>query len=95
MRRVVDVLLVAAILGAAVFGVSKLGHKVDTTSSSLASHDSELVQPAARHASHRNLSHHTIELLVLGAVGALSVVVLVSVSGAAARRRRRQRWRAT
>jgi hypothetical protein len=95
MRRLVDAVLVVAILGAVVLGVLKLGHRVDTTSNSLAKQDSELTQPVVRHASHHGPSRRTIEIAGAGIAGAVVFLLLLSSAGAATRRRRRQHWRAT
>jgi hypothetical protein len=95
MRRILDVLIIAAVLGAIGFGAWKLGHRVDSTSNDLAKSDSELTQPASRPASHHGPSRQTVEIVIVAVAGAAAVMLLVSTGGAVARRRRRQRWRAT
>ena len=93
-RRLLDLVLLAAALGAIGFGVYKLGNRVDSTSHNLAKHDSELTQPVTHRSSH-HVSRRTVELVVVGIGCAAGVMVLVSMTGAMSRRRRRQRWRAT
>jgi hypothetical protein len=93
-RRVLDVVLVVAILAAAGFGAYKLGSLVDSKSKQEASRDSELSQPtAARHTS-SGPSRHTVELVLVGIGGAAGAMILVSFGRGFARRRRRQRWHA-
>lgn len=95
MRRILDVLIIAAVLGAIGFGAWKLGHRVDSTSNTLAKNDSELTQPATRPASHHGPSRQTVQIVIVGVAGAVAVMLLVSTAGAMSRRRRRQRWHAT
>jgi hypothetical protein len=95
-RRLLDLVLLLAILGAVGFGALTLGKRVDTTSNTLAKHDSELTQKVARpHVSRRGPSRRTIELVVGGVGGGAALLLLWSAAGAASRRQRRQRWRAT
>jgi len=96
MRRLLDLVLVVAILGAAGFGAYTLGKRVDTTSNTLAKHDSELTQTVVRpKLSHSGPSRRTIEYVVGGIAAGAAMLLLVSAAGAASRRQRRQRWRAT
>jgi hypothetical protein len=95
MRRVLDVVLLLAILGAVGFGAYRLGNRVDTTSNSLAKADSELTQTVAKHPSHHAVSRRTIEIAAVGIGGAVAVLLLLSTAGALTRRRRRQHWHAT
>src|SRR4051812_27099214 len=62
-RRIVDLLLVAAILGAAGFGAFYLGRSVDTTSNTLAKRDSELGQTTYHRAKPSGPTKHTLELV--------------------------------
>jgi hypothetical protein len=94
-RRLLDVLLVAAVLAAAGFGAYKLGHHIDAASNKLAQNDPELNQSAQRHHSSKGPSRHTIVLVVGGMGVAAGVIVLVSLGGGLVRARRRQRWRVT
>jgi len=95
MRRLLDVVLVLAILGAVVFGAYRLGGRVDSTSSSLAKQDSELTQPVTTHSSHHRVSRRTIEIVAVGVGGAVAILLLLSAANAMTRRRRRQHWRAS
>ena len=94
MRRLVDLLLIAAILTAVGFGAYVLGQTIDSTSSNLAKHDSELNQNVYRHTQPKKPSRRTIELVAVSVGGAIAVMVLVSVTSTALRTRRRERWRA-
>jgi len=95
MRRLLDLVLVVAILAAAGFGAYEIGKSVDSTSANLARHDSELNQPVYRHANPKGPSRHTLEVVGLAVGGAAAVMILVSFSSSLLRTRRRQRWRAT
>jgi hypothetical protein len=96
MRRLLDLVLIAAILTAVGFGAYELGRRVDNTSNTLAKQDSELNQTTVSH--HRNgsgPSRHTIEWVAVGIGGAVAVMIVVSFGGSLLRTRRRERWRAT
>ena len=94
-RRIVDLLLIAAILGAAGFGAYYLGRNVDNTSNNLAKRDSELGQKTYHRADPKGPSKHTLEL-VGGSVAAVAgVMIIVSFGGALLKSRKRQRWHAT
>jgi hypothetical protein len=94
-RRVFDLFLVAAILGAVGFGAYELGRRVDATSNNLAKQDSELGQTVYRRSNPSGPSKHTIELVGASVAGAAAIMILVSVGSALAKTRRRQRWHAT
>ena len=94
-RRIVDLLLIAAILGAVGFGAYEVGHNVDSTSNTLAKQDSELGQTVYRPASANGPSRRTIELMALSVAGAAGIMIVVSLASAAVRTRKRQRWHAT
>jgi hypothetical protein len=94
MRKLLDVVLVIAILGAIGFGAYELGTHVEDTSNNLAKHDSELNQKVVRPEKTHGPSRHTIELVVISITGAAVVMLLVSVGGALVRTTRRQHWRA-
>jgi hypothetical protein len=94
MRKLLDVVLVIAILGAIGFGAYELGQHVEDTSNTLAQHDSELNQKVVRPEKAHGPSRHTIELVVISVTGAAVVMLVVSVGGALVRTTRRQRWRA-
>ena len=94
-RRVVDLFLIFAILGAVGFGAYHLGRNVDTTSNNLAKRDSELGQTTYHRASPKGPSRHTWEL-VGGAIATVAgVMIVVSFGSALLRTRKRQRWHAT
>jgi hypothetical protein len=94
-RRVVDLLLIFAVLGAVGFGAYELGRNVDNTSNSLASQDSELGQTTYHRAKPKGPSRHTWELVGGGIAAAAGVMIVVSLSSALVRTRKRQRWHAT
>jgi uncharacterized membrane protein len=95
MRRLLDLILIAAILGAVGFGAYELGRNVDTTSNNLAKQDPELGQKVYRPSNPTGPSRHTIEVVAVAVGGAIGVMVLVSFGSSLVRTRRRQRWRAT
>lgn len=94
MRRVIDIVLIAAVLAAAGTGAYVLGRHVDHLSNQTAAQDSELktttVTKVGVH--HRNRTPY----FVAGGVGiALGAIVLGTMVDSFARSRRRQRWHAT
>jgi hypothetical protein len=94
-RRIVDLLLIAAILGAVGFGAYYVGRNVDTTSNNLAKRDSELGQTTYHRADPKGPSKRTLEL-VGGSVAAVAgVMIVVSLGSALLKTRKRQRWHAT
>lgn len=95
MRRLLDLILIAAILGAVGFGAYEIGKRVDKTSNSLAQQDSELNQKVVRHSNPGGPSRHTIELVGGAVGGAIGVMIIVSLGSSLLRGRRRQTWRAT
>ncbi|MGZ4334497.1 MAG: hypothetical protein ACXVRV_11860 [Gaiellaceae bacterium] len=96
MRRLRDLVTIAAILAAVGFGVYELGHNVDSTSAKLAKSDSELGQRVYHPANPSGPSHHTLELVGVAVGGAVGVVILFSVGSALFRPRRpKSSWRAT
>jgi len=94
-RRIVDLLLIAAILGAVAFGAYELGQHVDETSNTLAQQDSELGQKVYRPTNAAGPSRHTIELIGLSVAGAAGVMIVVSLASSLLKTRKRQRWHAT
>ena len=94
-RRIVDLLLIAAILGAVGIGAYEVGHHVDSTSNTLAKQDSELGQTVYRPANANGPSRHTVELIGISVAGAAGIMIVVSLASAALRTRKRQRWHAT
>ena len=94
-RRVVDLLLIGAILTAIGFGAYAIGTSVDTTSNNLARQDSELGQKVYHRASPKGPSRRTWELVGGAIAGAAGVMILVSLSSSLLRTRKRQRWHAT
>jgi hypothetical protein len=94
-KRLFDLLLVAAFLGALAFGGYELGKRVDHTSNQLAASDSELNQKTTTASHHRGPSGRTV-YFVLGAmaIGA-GALMLGSLVGSAVKSNRRERWRAS
>jgi ABC-type Na+ efflux pump permease subunit len=98
MRRVLDVVLIAILLGAAGFGAYLIGHRVDHLSNQVSSQDSELqtttaAAPAVHHG-HTIAGTHITPLLVISAVLALfGALILAALINALVKSRRRQRWR--
>ena len=94
-RRVLDLLLIAAILAAVGFGADELGRNVDKTSNNLARQDSELGQTTYRHANPKGPTKHTLELVGGAVAGAAGIMIFVSFTSSLFKTRRRQRWHAT
>ena len=94
-RRIVDLLLIAAILGAVGFGAYEVGTNVDKSSNTLAQQDSELGQKVYRPVNANGPSRHTVELIGISVAGAAGIMIVVSLAGALLRTRKRQRWHAT
>ncbi len=100
MRRVLDVVLIAVLLGAAGYGAYLIGNHVDHLSNQASSQDAELQTttaasptPAAHHA-YTIAGHQVTPLLVTSAVLAvLGALVLVALITSLVKSRRRQRWR--
>lgn len=94
-RRVLDIVLIAAVLAAAGTGAYVLGRHVDRLSNQTSAQDSELHTTTVTTTSAHHHSNRTV-YFVVGAVGiAVGALVLGSVADSVARSRRRQRWRAT
>jgi hypothetical protein len=94
MRRIIDIVLIAAVLAAAGVGAYALGRHVDRLSNQTAAQDSELRTTTVTKAA----GHHTnrTPYFVAGGVGvALGAIVLGTMVDSFARSRRRQRWHAT
>jgi hypothetical protein len=94
-RRIVDLLLIVAILGAVGFGAYEVGRHVDNTSNTLAQQDSELGQNVYRPTNTNGPSRRTIELIGMSVAGAAGIMIVVSLGSALLRTRKRQRWHAT
>ena len=94
-RRIVDLIVIAAVLGAVGFGVYEVGTHVDKQSNTLAQQDSELGQKVYRPSHANGPSRHTVELVALSVAGAAGIMIAVSVMSSAFRTRKRQRWHAT
>ena len=94
-RRIFDLLLIAAILCAVGFGAYEVGHHVDSTSNTLAQQDSELGQKVYRPANASGPSKHTVELIGISVAGAAGIMIVVSLASSLLRTRKRQRWHAT
>ena len=94
-RRIVDLLLIAAILGAVGFGAYQIGQSVDTTSNNLAKRDSELGQTTYHRADPKGPSRPTYELVGVSSAVVAGVMIVVSLGSALVKTRKRQRWHAT
>jgi hypothetical protein len=94
-RRIVDLLLIAAILGAVGFGAYQIGQSVDTTSNNLAKRDSELGQTTYHRADPKGPSRLTYELVGVSIAVVAGVMIVVSLGSALVKTRKRQRWHAT
>jgi hypothetical protein len=94
-RRIVDLLLIAAILGAVGFGAYYIGRNVDNTSNNLAKRDSELGQTTYHRADPKGPSRHTYELVGVSIAVVAGVMIVVSLGSALVKTRTRQRWHAT
>ena len=94
MLRLRDLLLICVLVAAVAVGVFELGRHVDSESSNLASHDSELGQTTYRPVHKSGPSRHTIELAAGAIGGAAGVMILISLGSALVRPRRRT-WRAS
>jgi len=95
-RRVLDIVLIAAIVCAVGAGAYVLGRRVDHLSNQTAAKDSELnsttVAATVVHHHHSNRTWY----FVAGAVGiAVGAMALGSLAESIGRSRRRQRWHAT
>jgi drug/metabolite transporter (DMT)-like permease len=99
MKRVLDVILIALLLGAAGFGAYLIGHRVDHLSNQASSQDAELQTTTAGSAT---AAHHgymidgtriTPTLVIGAALVVLGALVLVFLINALVKSRRRQRWR--
>lgn len=94
-RRIVDLFVIVAILGAVGFGAYFIGTHVDKTSNTLAQQDSELGQKVYRPSNPEGPSKHTIELIAISVAGAAGLMIVVSLAASLVRTRKRQRWHAT
>jgi len=94
-RRIIDLLLIAAILGAVGFGAYYIGQHVDKTSNTLAAQDSELGQKTYRPTNASGPSRRTIELIGASVAGAAGIMIVVSLGSVLLKTRKRQRWHAT
>ena len=100
MRRVLDVILIAVLLGAAGFGAYLIGHRVDHLSNQASSQDSEL-QTTTTAGSAATVHHGymidgtriTPVVVMEAALAILGALVLALLINALVKSRRRQRWR--
>ena len=96
MLRLRDLVLVCVLVSAVGVGVFELGRHVDSASSSLSSHDSELSQTVYHPAKKKGPTRHTIELAAGAVGGTAAVIILFSLGSALARpSRRKATWRAS
>jgi hypothetical protein len=95
MLRLRDLLMLCVVLASVGVGVYELGRHVDSESSTLAGHDSELNQTVYRPTHHSGPSRQKIELAAGAIGGTAGVIILFSLGSALARpRRRRATWHA-
>lgn len=95
MKRLFDLLLIAAFLGALAFGGYELGKRVDHTSNQLAASDSELNQKTTTASHRRGPSDRTIYFVLGGMAIGVGALMLGSLIGTALKSNRRERWRAS
>ena len=100
MKRLIDLLLISALLGAGGIGAYFIGHRVDHLSNQAASQDSELngtTTIATHTSSGRTIDGHHITPVLVGVTAAVIVLALIaaSVINAGVRARKRERWRVT
>jgi hypothetical protein len=94
--RLRDLLLICVLLAAIGAGVFELGRHVDSESSNLSSHDSELSGHVYRPVHKSGPSRHTIELAAGAVGGTAALIVLFSLGSALVRpSRRKATWRAS
>jgi hypothetical protein len=100
MRRVLDVVLIAILLGAAGFGAYLIGHRVDHLSNQASSQDAELhttttgaTAPSTHHGLTIAGSHVTPLFVTAVVLGVLCALVLAMLINSLVKSRRRQRWR--
>ena len=94
--RLRDLLLVLVVLASIGVGVLELGRHVDTESTTLSKHDSELNQQVYTPTHHSGPSRHVVELGAGAVGGTAGLIVLFSIGSALARpRRRKATWRAS
>jgi hypothetical protein len=94
MRRVIDVILIALVLGGVGFGAYEIGHRVDRESSSLSAQDPELNRTTVASAKHSSKSHVTPIIVGAAVGGAVVLMILGSALSALTRGRKREHWRA-
>jgi hypothetical protein len=101
MRRVLDLILVIAILAAVGFGAYRLGGLIDRTSNQDANESANpapapttttVTTTTSDHS--KGPSRRTVELVIIAVVGAAGVMLVVQISGSLFRTRKRQRWHA-
>ena len=100
MRRVLDYILVIAILAAVGYGAYRIGVLVENKSKEAAS-ESENTTPATTTVSRTTTSNHsngpsrrTIELVIISVAGAAGVMLIVQIGGSLVRTRKREKWHA-
>ena len=100
MRRVLDYVLVIAILAAVGFGAYRIGVLVENKSHE-AAQESENTTPNTTTASTTTASNHsngpsrrTIELVIIAIAGAAGVMLVVQIGGSLVRTRKREKWHA-
>jgi hypothetical protein len=100
MRRVLDYVLVIAILAAVGYGAYRVGVLVENKSNEAAS-ESANTTPATTTVAATTASDHskgpsrkTVELVIIAIAGAAGVMLVVQIGGSLFRTRKRERWHA-
>ncbi len=100
MKRALDVVLIAVLLGAAAYGAYLIGHHVDHLSNQASSQDAELQTttagspaPVAHHPTTIAGTHVTPLLVIAAILAVLGALVAAVLINSLVKSRRRQRWR--
>jgi hypothetical protein len=93
-KRLVNGLLIVAVLATVALGAYAIGTRVDNESNKLSSQDSELGTTVAAAPTHTTKSNRTPVIIGVALGGAVLLLLLGSGVSAVNRSRRRERWRA-
>ena len=95
MKRLLDLVLIALLLGAFGVGAYEIGRRVDHLSNQAASQDSELNQTTATVRATQHHSNKTPYFVVGGVAIGVAAIALGSAVSGMRKGRRREHWRAT